>query len=316
MRHFLHSIALFFFLFTGLAHARSDCPVADRVSAAEWQALPAKAGDHGLLWKISKDGRSSWLYGTLHVGKPQWYFPGPQLRAAFAASDVLVMELDPTAAEVQNEMQDRSRWGLRFDELPPALQAEFRRQLQRACLPEALTTQVSPAMLQMTLSVLDARRIGLDAAYGSEMMWLQQARDSGKPLLALETAREQFAIFEGIPREQALQMLPEGLRQLDNGSARRQLERLSRAWASGNEQDLASYERWCNCVNTRAEKQFMQQLLDERNRRMAPKIDQWHQDGKSLFVAVGALHLVGKAGLVNLLRQRGYRVERIAPANP
>ncbi|WP_028456097.1 TraB/GumN family protein [Chitinilyticum litopenaei] len=295
-----------------LAASREPCPTTANPSAAEWKALPAKARDHGLLWKISKGGHSSWLYGTLHVGKPQWFFPGPQLRAALAASDHLMLELDPTAPATAAAMQDRSRWGLGFAELPAPLQDRLLQEVRRACLPEEIAGSMSVAMLGVTLQVLEARRIGLDAAFGSEMMLLQQAKAAGKPLLTLETAREQFDLFEGIPRQDMLAMLPPSLEQLRSRALLKQTARLAESWARGDAADLASYETWCDCVNTAAERAFMARLGPERNRRMAPNIDAAHRSGKRLFVAVGALHLVGRDGLPALLQQQGYTVERIA----
>ena len=65
-------------------------------TAEQWQAAQREARDVGLLWRLSKDGRDSWLFGTLHVGKLAWSAPGPALRQALARSDVLALEIDPT----------------------------------------------------------------------------------------------------------------------------------------------------------------------------------------------------------------------------
>ena len=70
------------------AFADTRCPPPPAPpSTAPAQASPAEARDRGLLWRIRKDGRDSWLFGTLHVGRPEWSVPGPVLRQALAGSD-------------------------------------------------------------------------------------------------------------------------------------------------------------------------------------------------------------------------------------
>lgn len=293
--------------------ARADtCPAVALPTADEWKTLAGQAWDRGLLWKISKGGHSSWLYGTMHLGKPEWVFPGPKLKSAFAASDTLVMEIDPSDEAQMKGMQDPATWGLAFSALPEPLQAQLLAELRRACLPEQLKDMMSAAMLSVTLTMLEARRIGLDASLGSEMMWLQQARQTGKPVMALESAREQFDLFERLPREDALQMIRQSLALLDSKAVLTQTGRLAQSWASSNAADLAAYEQWCDCVKTAADREFMDRMGPQRNRKMAPKIDAAHSSGKRLFVAVGALHMVGKDGLPELLQKRGYTVERIS----
>ena len=59
------------------------------------------AKDHGFLWRVARDGRSSYLYGTIHAAKAEWMFPGPLTLAALAASDTLALELDVLDPDVQ-----------------------------------------------------------------------------------------------------------------------------------------------------------------------------------------------------------------------
>src|SRR5262245_34107175 len=72
-----------------------QAPTADQLQAAQREAR-----DRGFLWRISKQGRSSYLYGTLHVGKLPWVFAGPRLREAIANTDTLALELDVTDPEL------------------------------------------------------------------------------------------------------------------------------------------------------------------------------------------------------------------------
>src|SRR6185436_490495 len=59
----------------------------------EVHAVVRDARDHGALWTIEKDGRGSWLYGTIHVGNLAMSIPGPTLIRALAAADVLAIEV-------------------------------------------------------------------------------------------------------------------------------------------------------------------------------------------------------------------------------
>src|SRR5882724_5290074 len=77
------------------AAAQTRCPpLAQPLSPEQLEAGMRDARDRGFLWRISKDGRTSYLYGTIHVGRVAWMFPGPVLTDALRASDVVALELD------------------------------------------------------------------------------------------------------------------------------------------------------------------------------------------------------------------------------
>ena len=62
--------------------------------------------DRGFLWRATRDGRTSYLFGTLHVGKPAWRRLGPKTTAALRSSDVLALEVDPTDPELLKAMSE------------------------------------------------------------------------------------------------------------------------------------------------------------------------------------------------------------------
>src|SRR5687767_2783013 len=78
-------------------------PVAQAPTSEQLQAAQRDARDRGFLWRISKQGRSSYLFGTLHLGRMPWVFAGPRLREALANTDTLALEIDLTdPAVLQN----------------------------------------------------------------------------------------------------------------------------------------------------------------------------------------------------------------------
>src|SRR5688572_22905213 len=74
--------------------AQDDCPKAPALNAQALQAMQAAARDRGMLWRIEKGGRTSWLYGTIHAARMEWLVPGPAVTGAMQASDVVALELD------------------------------------------------------------------------------------------------------------------------------------------------------------------------------------------------------------------------------
>jgi uncharacterized protein YbaP (TraB family) len=289
------------------ARAASDCPPPlPQAKASE----PAR--DRGLLWRITRDGHSSWLFGTLHVGKPAWSRLGPRVSAALQASDLLAVEVDPGDPALLRELTEPGPPLV----LPAALQTRLDRAYQRACIAPSSLAALHPLLQATTLTVLEARWLGLDAAYAQEHLLLAHSRGDGslpaRRVLALETAAQQKAALLPSDPAEALSTLAESLTQLEDASGRRVLARMARAWERGDLHTLATYEAWCACATTDDERAALRRLNDERNPALADGIEAQHRAGLRVFAAVGALHMTGSAGLPLLLAQRGFRVERIA----
>src|SRR5687767_15977641 len=80
---------------TASADAPPACPPAAQAPTPEQAQAGMKAArDRGFLWRVQKDGRSSWLFGTVHIAKPDWMYPGPALLGALRASGLVAVELD------------------------------------------------------------------------------------------------------------------------------------------------------------------------------------------------------------------------------
>jgi uncharacterized protein len=110
---------------------------------------------------------------------------------------------------------------------------------------------------------------------------------------------------------EALTAVEEGLTQLEDGSAQALMGKLAQSWADSDHATINSYADWCKCVSTDKERAEMKRALDDRNLPMAERINTLHSQGRTVFTAVGALHMIGPMGLPALMQQRGFAVEKV-----
>ena len=309
MRKLICFALVFVVAFAARAQSADTCPPqASAPTAQQVQAAQAQAKDRGFLWRVSKDGRTHHLFGTIHVGKLEWAFPGAKLRAALADAQTVAFELDPLDPAVQSSLRTA---GAGSATLPAALDAQLKRELQRACLPAQALAGLHPMMQAMTAVMVDAARDGLQLAYGQEFVLAGAAQARNLRTVSLETPERQLAAIIPNDPAQAERSLASTLEQLQSGLGRKVLLRMAAAWERGDLQEIESYERWCDCVKTDADRAMLTALNDERNPALADRIEALHGEGQRLFVAVGALHMTGPKALPALLKARGFRVERV-----
>jgi hypothetical protein len=292
------------------AQGGASCPPqATPPTPQQMQEANARAKDRGLLWRFTKDGRTHHLYGTIHVGTLDWVLPGPKVRAAMMDAEVMAFELDPLDPAVQ--AATRAGGGANAPKLAPALADKLARQIERACLPAQALASLHPMMQAVTVLLMEAARDGLQVGYGQEFALAGFARARQLRVVSLETPERQMAALIPADPAKAEKLVVQTVEQLEGGQSRRVLKRMADAWESGNLDEVANYDRWCDCMNTAEEKAMMVALNDDRNPAMADKVAALHGEGKRLFVAVGALHMTGPKSLPLLLAARGFRVERV-----
>jgi uncharacterized protein len=313
--------ALLVCLLLGIGLARADatasapagavsCPPQATAPSPEqlWRGV-AEARDRGFLWRITRDGRSSYLYGTVHIARVGWMVPGPRVAAALAASDLVALELDMLDPNVQRRLAAAMAADPAAP-LPELLQRRLHAQLDAACLARQAMAALAPELQLAALTTLAAREDGLDPAYAIDTTLAVHARAFGKAVISLESPEMQVALLRGDPAS-APQAMDHALRQLELGEARSMLQRIARLWDEGRADELERYAQWCGCAETDADRAALRRLLDERNEPLAERIAAEHGAGRRVFAAVGALHLVGPVGLPALLAARGFEVQRV-----
>lgn len=289
-------------------------PTAQAPTPDELKALAASARDHGFLWRIVKDGRSSYLYGTVHVAQRDWALPGPTIRGALIASDTIALELDAADPEILRRLAVVMRAAPDDTPLPEALRTRLQRRAEAECLPAGMLDGLAPEVQIGLLTSIVGRTDGLDPAYGIDGTLGGLGHGAGKTVVSLETPELQLATLKMADAAQTLAFVENGLADLESGRAGPQLRRIAQIWADADFDALGNYESWCECERTELDRALMVRMLDERNPAMADSVAALHDDGHTVFAAVGSLHMVGPKGLPALMAERGYTVERVTLA--
>ena len=296
----MHRLLACLFIVVGVAGSR----------AALAEALPFS---DGVLWRVERaDGAASYVFGTLHSRDERVTALPQQVSDAFAASQTLAIECildNPAILKVTRAMLLPS--GERLDaSLSAAQVARLKDVAADYHMPFTMVTRFKPWGAMMLFSVPPTEQ--LRAASGLKALDEQlraQAEAAGKAVFGLETVDEQIDALDGmVPADQML-MLDSTLQQADGIEGR--FAALRDAYLARNLMTvygLLSAEK--NDDATGAVGRFEQRLIIDRNRRMVERMEQLLRQGNA-FVAVGALHLPGDHGILQLLSDDGYQVTRV-----
>ncbi|RYZ74820.1 MAG: TraB/GumN family protein [Lysobacteraceae bacterium] len=277
-----------------------------------------------LLWKVSDADNSLYLLGSFHLLKPDDYPLSAEVDAAFADAESLVFEIPPAEMAAPELAMQMTRAAMRQDgrqlnsELPASTVAALdawvvanARELQKIGLSPQVLQLFEPWFAALTITLTEMGKQGLDPSLGLDAHLSAQAARAGKPTDGLETGADQIRSLDGMDKVEQLQFLAEALS--ESKDARRETARLHSAWRAGDAALL-----W-NGMAVDMKKQYprlYQRINVARNDAWLPKLERrLSQPGTDdALVVVGALHLLGSDGVVEKLRAKGYRVERLCSA--
>ncbi len=274
-------------------------------------AAAAGAQEKSLLWKVRSGPNAVIILGSIHVLKKENYPLKKNIEDAADSAKKLVLEIDLQAADAQKNQQvimekavNRDGSTLQQNVSPEtfALADEKGRDLG---LDVRTLNPFKAWFVALTLASVKLQKLGLDPNYGVDRYLAERARKSGKPISGLETFESQMSVFDGLSQREQELMLRETVEDID--LLEKSAERIVQAWLKG---DTASLEESL-LTGMRAYPDLYQRLIVDRNRRWLPQIERLIKQGENALIIVGAAHLVGKDGVIELLKQQGYTVEQL-----
>lgn len=267
-----------------------------------------------LLWKVSDADNSIYLLGSFHLLKPGDYPLSPDVYAALDDADTVVFELSPAEMNDPALGQKMGQVARRSDgkTLQAALPAETWAQLVDYAAKRGIALQnfqgLDTWFMGLVIGITEMQIAGLDSSLGLDKHFAERALAAGKQVGALETADQQFAMFDSMSPAEQLQQLQDALG--DVASMEQEINRMHALWRAGDAEAL--YAETASEMKVEYPDLY-QRLNVARNLAWLPRVRAMldEEDSDQTLVVVGAMHLLGEEGLVHLLRNAGYTVERL-----
>ena len=267
----------------------------------------AEARGTSSVWMMKGAKNTVYLAGSVHaLPREQAQFP-VQLERAYAASRVIVLEVDLDDMDPLEAVQFVTSRGTlpEGETLEGVIGAE--QYVKVAALagtlevPELVISRLEPWAAAMVLTQFALAKTGYDPQLGIDMQLVDRARADGKPIDGLETVEDQLGVFDARSLDEQTRFLVDSAADVPLLAA--DLKRLISAWRAG---DLKALERELDEERVHAPGLY-DELLGARNRKWLPKIEALLQRDQDYLVVVGALHFVGDDGLLELLKRDGHK---------
>ena len=258
---------------------------------------------HGLLWEIKhSSGASSYLFGTIHLSDPRIIAFSKSVVARITEKPNFAMEvlISPETVRFSASRMFFSGEEKLSDHLPSGLYERTAKLLKQHGVSNELADSVRPWAAYMTLAVPPG-----DSGIPLDLYLLNLAQSQGNKLFGIETIEEQLGIFEALDLPQQVSLLSESVCNYKENQS--QIGTMLSLYLA---QDLRGLVEIGNKYQTPVNTSLFEKLLIDRNQTMAERIRPWMEDG-GFFVAVGALHLPGRTGLLRTLESLGFEVSKV-----
>lgn len=274
---------------------------------------PRAAADKHFLWEVRGEKSIVFLFGSIHVAKPNTYPLAPIIETAFQFSDILVVEANVMAEDSRDvgiamiQKGTYPSWDSLFKNLSPETGALVREKLKELERPVRNVEQLRPWMLALVLTGLKLQQLGFSPDLGIDVHFIKQAMGV-KKILELESISAQmdmFSSFSSVEQEEFLLYTIADLELVE-----KQIGSLFDSWKQGNAEDLEAI--LARFKKTRPGLSgVLEKMLDKRNLRMVEKITGFLENEGRYFVVVGSAHLVGEGGIVRILHKKGYSIRQL-----
>lgn len=263
------------------------------------------------LWKVENGTNVVYLLGSFHLLKPEDYPLAAPIEAAYSNSTVVAFETDlEEMQKPETALRMVSRCSLPpgetlKDQLPAAEYEDLTRHAAQAGVPMALVDHMRPAMAIMMIEVSALQKLGADPERGLDKYFFSRARKDGKTIVPLETVDFQVQLLTEFSKDEGELLVRTGLKEID--STKKDFENALSAWRTGDSAALALY------LNEAVQESpvIYKRLISDRNQSWVPRIEELLSGNKRAIVVVGAGHLVGNDGVVELLKKKKLKVTQL-----
>ncbi len=263
------------------------------------------------VWVVSSSKAAVYLAGSFHMLRASDYPLPAEFFTAYQASHKIIFEVPPGEMESPEYMEMFLNAAIYNDgttlkeHITSAAYTKAESFCKERDYPLEQYQLFKPTFFVMTLTVLEMNKIGADPKKGVDYFFKDKAVQDGKATGSLETVDQQISILASVDASVGSDQILETIEELKQLEVK--LGEHLAAWRKGDEakmeelyiKGLIDYQK------------LYQTLIVDRNNKWVKDIEGYLSGSGSTMVVVGAAHLVGDNGLVNLLRKHGYKVVKL-----
>jgi uncharacterized protein len=263
-----------------------------------------------ILWKVQSSHNTVYLLGSIHVLQEKNYPLDHQLYEAFNQAFTVMFEVDLdglTSPFSQLQMLTKGLY-LNGQNLQRVLSTDSYETAKANFAELGFNIEnfhrMKPWMAATAVTALELQKLGFESAWGVDRHFFEKAQKAGKDIKGLESVEFQLGLFDNLSTSIQELFLLQSLEDLKSIEDR--IKGMVDAWTQGNVKDLEKL-----LEGMREYPELYQTLVVSRNQAWLPEIEHALQQSKPVFIVVGTLHLLGKEGLVTVLKEKGYAVEQL-----
>jgi uncharacterized protein YbaP (TraB family) len=273
---------------------------------------PLSQSKKSFLWKVQSKTNTVYVLGSIHYLKKEMYPLDEKIEKAFEQSNVLGVEANVdnvSKIDVQKLVEIAFYSGNETLEkhLSPETYELVKKKLTEVGASLETANKYRPWFLALSLTSLEVVKLGFDPDYGIDRYFLSKATEK-KKIVELESLEYQINLFSAFSEKDQELFLLYTLK--DINVLEQELDKLVNAWRAGDEKGIESIVTKSLKEDKRLTPVY-EKLVIERNKKMASKIEDYLKEKETYFVIVGAGHLVGSQGIIELLRSKGFVVEQL-----
>lgn len=275
-----------------------------------------KDGNH-LLWKVSDENSSVWLFGSIHFADSSFYPLPSEIENAFRNSTALAVEMDISDSETQEKTAEEFlKEGMFTDgrTLKDVLPDSLWKTLDSISTTLGMKTEnflpMRPWMAATLIASAAIASTGIQQELGIDMVMLDSAYAQGKEIIALETPEEQVESLsksEGSEETDGIAYLESTFREYSKLD--QMIKEVISAWKRA---DVVSLQKSLSADQNmnESEKRLNERMFNQRNKKMKKEILNFLENDKQVFVVVGVGHLILENNLLEMLSENGLKIQR------
>jgi len=275
-------------------------------AAFSYSCSSVNSGDT-FLWRIDKGESHIYLLGSIHVGSPDMFPLDQRITSAYDESDEVAFEIDMSKVnpmELMKYMTYSDGTKLK-DNISEESYEKLKKSLEASGLPEVAFESFKPWAAAITAQQMIMAKEGFDESNGIDNHFMEKANSTKKPIRELETAEFQMGLFSEFDKvgDSFIDFT------LESNDSSTEIQQMVNAWKEGNKEELNNIINGSRDKYPEFEKMF-DKIIDERNDNMTAVVEKWLKEGKTIFIVVGAGHLIGEKGIINQLsKKEGYEIQ-------